>query len=176
MKVFEHALPHLRFRTYCDLVMLQEGSETTNERLTRKYGITHFEKIDPSCSVYSIGFAPKDKKWWGWSHRAIFGFTIGSTCKLGDIHFVPANEEDFFNQTFLWYNDSLHKNLEIKKGFNDDKPGLWVSYNIRTNNGKELSTIKTFNPYPKEWGKGEWVAKTLEDAKQMAIDFSRSVS
>jgi len=27
-----------------------------------------------------------------------------------------------------------------------------------------------------ETGRGEWVAQTLEDAKQMAIDFARSVS
>ena len=30
--------------------------------------------------------------------------------------------------------------------------------------------------YPDKWGKGEWVAKTMEDAKQMAIDFSDGVS
>ena len=30
--------------------------------------------------------------------------------------------------------------------------------------------------YPEKWGKGKWTAKTIEDAKQMAIDFARSVS
>jgi hypothetical protein len=33
-----------------------------------------------------------------------------------------------------------------------------------------------FSEYPEKWGKGEWTAKTIEDAKQMAIDFARSVS
>ena len=33
-----------------------------------------------------------------------------------------------------------------------------------------------FSEYPEKWGKGEWVAKNIEDAKQMAIDFARSVS
>lgn len=28
-----------------------------------------------------VGFSPKDNKWYGWSHRAIYGFEIGSTCK-----------------------------------------------------------------------------------------------
>jgi hypothetical protein len=33
-----------------------------------------------------------------------------------------------------------------------------------------------FSPYPKTWGKGQWTAKTIDDAKQMAIDFARCVS
>ena len=33
-----------------------------------------------------------------------------------------------------------------------------------------------FSEYPEKWGKGEWVAKTIDDAKQMAIDFARGVS
>jgi len=32
-----------------------------------------------------------------------------------------------------------------------------------------------FEPYPSAW-KGPWVAKTIEDAKQMAIDFANGVS
>lgn len=31
-------------------------------------------------------------------------------------------------------------------------------------------------PYRNEWGRGEWKAETLEDAKQMAIDFAHGVS
>lgn len=33
-----------------------------------------------------------------------------------------------------------------------------------------------FSEYPKKWGRGEWTAKTLDDAKQMAIDFSQNIS
>ncbi len=29
---------------------------------------------------------------------------------------------------------------------------------------------------PKKWGRGEWTAKTLDDAKEMAINFSKRVS
>jgi hypothetical protein len=35
------------------------------------------EKSDSNHSVCSIGFCPKDGKWYGWSHRAIHGFKIG---------------------------------------------------------------------------------------------------
>jgi len=33
-----------------------------------------------------------------------------------------------------------------------------------------------FTPYPKNWGRGEWTALTMDDAKQMAMDFVRSLS
>ncbi len=32
----------------------------------------------------NIGFDPVSKKWYGWSHRAIYGFGIGHTVKKGD--------------------------------------------------------------------------------------------
>jgi hypothetical protein len=35
-------------------------------------------------SVCSIGFSAKDQKWYGWSHRAIFGFAVGDIAKAGD--------------------------------------------------------------------------------------------
>ena len=41
-----------------------------------------------NLNVCSIGFSTKDGKWHGWSHRAIFGFKKGSTCKKGDCHYV----------------------------------------------------------------------------------------
>lgn len=61
-----------------------------------------------------IGFNPELQKWYGWSHRAVYGFGIGQTVKKGDCGY------------------------------------------------KEI--------------KGEWTAETLDDAKQMAIDFAHSVS
>jgi hypothetical protein len=32
----------------------------------------------PDSNVCSIGYCAKDKKWYGWSHRALFGFGIGT--------------------------------------------------------------------------------------------------
>jgi hypothetical protein len=37
-------------------------------------------------------------------------------------------------------------------------------------------TGSAFCDFPDEFGKGEWVAETDEDARQMAIDFANSVS
>lgn len=37
-----------------------------------------------SGGVCSIGFCEREQKWYGWSHRAIFGFGIGDVVKEGD--------------------------------------------------------------------------------------------
>lgn len=42
------------------------------EKFLEKHGI----KI-VSCNGAAIGFSEKEQKWYGWSHRAIYGFGIG---------------------------------------------------------------------------------------------------
>lgn len=42
------------------------------------------EKRTPQSSVCSIGFSARDQKWFGWSHRAIYGFKVGDVVKEGD--------------------------------------------------------------------------------------------
>jgi len=49
----------------------------------KKHGIKA-EKADPSHNVCSIGYSEKEKKWYGWSHRAYHGFGIGDEVKNGD--------------------------------------------------------------------------------------------
>ena len=93
------------------------GDSETAYFLCVKKGI-YPQKIDSEHNTCSIGFSRKDGKWYGWSHRAIYGFKIGSKCKIGDSHYTPIDQG----------------------------------------------------------GKGEWVARTVEGAKQMAIDFAQSVS
>jgi len=59
------------------------GDKRTAYFLCSKKGIKP-ELIDPSHKVCSIGFCPSEQKWYGWSHRAIFGFGIGDVVKEGD--------------------------------------------------------------------------------------------
>jgi hypothetical protein len=59
--------------------------ETSQQDLAKKYGIEAFEHPYADSGVKNIGFAPTTKKWYGWSHRAIYGFTVGDTVKKGDI-------------------------------------------------------------------------------------------
>lgn len=51
-------------------------------RFRERHGIVG-EKADSHHKVHSIGFSEKDKKWYGWSHRAIHGFKVGDTVKEG---------------------------------------------------------------------------------------------
>jgi hypothetical protein len=32
-----------------------------------------------------LGFSEKEQKWYGWSHRAIYGFGVGTKIKKGDV-------------------------------------------------------------------------------------------
>ena len=67
-----------------------------------KYGIT--EQLQPASGdincTCSIGFNPVLQKWFGWSHRATFGFGIGSEVKFGDCGYIPSDIEDF-NRSIL---------------------------------------------------------------------------
>jgi hypothetical protein len=64
------------------------GTPTDAHRLCNKRGIQPQKRSEDHC-VCSIGFSLKDGKWYGWSHRALYGFKIGSTCKKGDCHYTP---------------------------------------------------------------------------------------
>lgn len=64
------------------------GDPKTAYRLCVKRGIQP-ELRTPESNVASIGFSVKDGKWYGWSHRALFGFKIGSKVKKGDCGYTP---------------------------------------------------------------------------------------
>ncbi len=51
----------------------------------KRYGITEFYRAEPDHNVASVGWAPHTSKWYGWSHRAIFGFAIGHVVEDGAI-------------------------------------------------------------------------------------------
>jgi hypothetical protein len=59
------------------------GSPKEARFLIVKKGIQP-EKAQPGHSVCSIGFNADEQKWYGWSHRAIFGFGVGDVVKEGD--------------------------------------------------------------------------------------------
>lgn len=83
------------------------GNVKTAKFLTEKKGITKFEKRTRTSSVVSIGFNEKEKKWFGWSHRAICGFGIGD----------KVFEEDFGDgkTPFVKHGSKTIKNLEQAK-------------------------------------------------------------
>ena len=98
--------------------------------LIRKKGIRTFEKRGNQSCVCSIGFNPEEQKWYGWSHRAIYGYGIGDVVEKGDC-----------TATSGWTDEWIAEHPE-------DGGALPVGF----------------------------TAKTIEDAKKMAVAFAASVS
>lgn len=160
-----------------DLTYRNYGDENTQCRVSLTFNLsfdTH--RIHNSyCNVMPVlreleiweifnncyGKSEKDGKWYGWSHRAIYGFEIGSHVKIGDCGFVPANKDDFLAKEKNFWSDS-YTNFTLTDG------GVEKTY---IESGK-----KELIPFPETWGRGEWIAETEEDAKQMAKDFADCVS
>jgi hypothetical protein len=153
-------------------------------------------KHSPVCS---IGWSDKDQKWYGWSHRAIYGFRPGDKVKKGDCGYVPDNREndieDFlrfwdFDKDGNWVKPSHYTEednvthcvmTKMKKDVLDPGGGIsglgiFIEYDTYVKDDRGVLHNKHFYPYLQEYGHGEWEAKTWDDAKQMAIDFANGVS
>ena len=61
------------------------GDEAWYKRLVIDRKLVLIQKSIKTQSVCSIGYSPEENKWYGWSHRAIHGFTIGDEVKKGDL-------------------------------------------------------------------------------------------
>ena len=130
--------------------------------------------------THGIGFSPKDGKWYGWSHRAIFGFEIGSTCKKGDCHYVGSTEAEQEEDAIRFWTEDDHLNTRcvgVKEEANGDRFFLinW-DYSQTIPNKKLRGKIGGSNHFITPLGRGEWVAETMEDAKIMAEYFNEGVS
>jgi len=78
----------------------------------------------------SLAFHPVEKKWYGWSHRAMFGFGVGDVVKKGDV----VNSSGWTDE---WLKEHPEDDTSLPVGF---------------------------------------TAKTLDDAKTMAIAFAEGVA
>lgn len=129
--------------------------------------------------THGVGFSPKENKWYGWSHRAIYGFTIGSTCKKGNVHYIASNLKEMEEDAIRFYQNEYYKNVRsegvVEEGGDKYFQIKW-EYTDDTPNKKVKGTTGGAKSYIGEFGRGEWTAKTMEDAKQMAIDFCRNIS
>jgi len=152
-----------------------EGMESKSSYLI-DYGITeNVSSIWAAGKPINIGFNPEQQKWYGWSHRAIFGFGVGSECKEGDCHYRPTDKDDFLNSIKRFWSDPGKQNITAEHR----DSGVYVEWEYSNNipNEKIRGSISgCLNSYPDSYGKGEWKAETLHDAMQMAIDFADAVS
>ena len=105
------------------------GDAKTAYFICKKKGLKPEIRPD-SGNICSIGFNEKEQKWYGWSHRAIFGFGVGDTVHEGDCTASSGWTEEYLK-------DHPEEDHRLPIGFK---------------------------------------AKTLEDAKKMAVAFADSVS
>lgn len=166
------------------------GSKHAAEVLTAA-GCTEQVQPKDGGATCTVGYNPTEQKWYGWSHRAMFGFGIGSKVKAGDCAFNPSSPSDietslleFWSLTdpMAWREceneqtvckNRLFRSVQTRQ---DGVLGWLVAYDTIFIGADRHLTGSHFTAYPKKWGKGAWIAETLEDAKQMAIDFSKGVS
>lgn len=176
------------------------GSSKTAYRLCNKRGIAP-EKISPYHNVCSIGWCQKEGKWYGWSYRAMYGFKVGSTCKPGDCHYTSSTPEELIIDMGEFYGDisdevaqkhmdkceilpdrsgirvrptPIMVHAEVSMGDIDKLPEIIDA--IDPGNEPAISINSDEESYVIGCGRGEWTAETLDDAKQMAIDFAKGVS
>lgn len=130
----------------------------------------------------SVGFCEREQKWYGWSHRAISGFGVGSVVKRGDCGYRPIDRDDYGRSALDFFigDDPCYLNPSFRHVVNSDgERGVEIvgTYSDVTPNEKlRGKPYSLFRPYPKVFGRGEWVAETLDDARQMAIDYADGVS
>jgi len=124
--------------------------------------------------THGIGFSSKDNKWYGWSHRAIFGFTIGSTCLKGDCHYMPSSDDAEIEKAINFWSDEHNTDVQAKKISDGLLKVTWTYLDNFPN--KKLHNAKGGADWYYKLGRGEWTAKTMDDARQMAVDFNEGVS
>lgn len=159
------------------------GDEDTAKFLCEEKGIkpeNRHPEVKPGDLIpCSIGFCEKDKKWYGWSHRAVYGFGIGSEVKKGDCAYTPTDMEDARLDAIRFWSDENHIDVTASETVDDDgRPCFDVSWKIsdKVPNEKRRGQISGCRHYPPEqFGNGEWTAQTLDDARQMACDFAEGV-
>lgn len=137
------------------------------------------EKTNRNHCVCSIGFCESEQKWYGWLHRAIYGFGIGSEVKRGDCAYHPTDREDFVLDMIRFWTDEYHIGVNGGHTEEDGLAGVYVSWVTSDKVPNERIKGKVsgvFQPYPDTCGKGEWTATTLDEAREMACDFASGVS
>lgn len=145
------------------------------------------EIADESHTICSIGWCNREQKWYGWSHRQICGFGIGSSVKREDCAYMPTDKQDLLDDLVnFWARDEdefTTKTMFIRQlidvfdpsGDSEDLGVLCEREHTRKKDGVLLKVVD-WRPYPEVWGQGEWTAKTLNAAKQMALVFAKNVS
>ena len=102
------------------------GNKDWAEKLCDKWGIKP-ELRSPELSVCSIGFNEKEEKWYGWSHRAIYGFGVGSKVKKGDCAFTADNPEEMIDDWVNFFCDFIKDDERRAQRMTECREQCWVA-------------------------------------------------
>ena len=145
----------------------------------------------PDSQTASIGFCEREQKWYGWSHRAIAGFGIGSAVKKGDCAYTATTADELIEDYVAFFadvSDPEETRATLKPDYENNR--VWVGETrypatmVSSADGVMLATECpeimpkgeiTMGGYWMNTGRGAWTAETLDDAKQMACDFAEGV-
>ena len=159
------------------------GSPATAWMLLNR-GIEKPEYSKEGNSVCSVGKSTIDGRWYGWSHRAIYGFGIGDTVTKGHCAYRPSNLADFLDDCNQFWTDEDRLDISTKVVSVENEDGVstlmaetsWT-YGGNIPNEKLRNTISGVTNYiPDDYGRGEWTAENDAEVRQMAVDFSSGVS
>ena len=149
------------------------GGLDTVEKLPFIRDIAQFEYRTPTSTICSIGFSESEQLWFGWSHRAWYSFGIGSEIKKGDCGYQSKDLNDFKENFYnFWIDNILHNRSDVET-YTFEIKNRSLTLRIFFKNGKD---DKFTTMIPEQFGRGEWIAQTLEDAKQMAMDYAEGVN
>ncbi len=129
--------------------------------------------------THGVGYSPKNKKWYGWSHRAVHGFEMGSICKKGDIHYIGANMADLREDAIRFWQGENRADVRCEGVIEKDGKSYFDikwDYKKSVPNEELRGAIGGRLHYIKAPGRGEWTAVSMTDARQMAVDFNENVS
>jgi len=157
--------------------LTHEGSVDNINHIVDR-GLTQVQNMNNvAMNSANIGFSEDEQKWYGWSHRAFYGFGIGSEVNKGDCAYIPQNEDDYLDTMIKFWTEDGH--VDVTGSHREDDAGVEISWRYADDipNERLRSQISgCFHEYPNKYGLGAWTAETLEDARQMACDFAEGVS
>ena len=160
--------------------------------------------VEPDFGRHATGFSPRDKKYYGWSHRACWGFKPGDKIKKGDCAYKPLNDPQSILESVRTFWSEPHHIIELdgsnivrwspnynklRAKYGQDFYHNWTNSDWVNEFGRQSQDatwrmlkqkgymekhVEPLSSFPT--GKGEWTIRNWEDAKQAATDFAMSVS
>ncbi len=159
-------------------------------KFLKKYTITHVQGRGGNTSC--LGFSETEQKWYGWSHRATYGFGVGSEVNKGDCSYIAATPEGLIEDHVAFHADISEESADLHRRecqILKDRSGIRIlhapmfipmanSIEDALDDDAELELVDLTADAVSivKCGRGAWQAETLEDAREMATNFASGVN